>query len=563
MLVTTVLTKTYMLQSCISTMDIRRSGNYKPSIWEDGYVQSRPNLYAEEKFCERAEKLKEEVRRMLDKIMTNSLEQLELIDILQRFGIYYHFEEEIDTVLKQTYVSYNYNKRDLNNEEVYAVALEFRLLRQQGYHVPQEIFCSFMKEGKFKTALVEDTKGLLSLYEASYLCMEDENIMENARDFATHYLMESLKKKKMDENVGEQVSHALEMPVHWRMERLEARWFIEIYHKTENMNPLLLELAKLDYNMVQATYLEELKQMSRWDKNIKLVKKMSFVRDRLVEGFFWAVGFTPNPQFGFCRKLSTKLAVLITTIDDIYDVYGTLDELELFTDIVDRWDINATEQLPEYMKISFLALFNSMNELAYDILKEQGFSIISQIRKQWANLCKAYLLEVKWYQRGYTPTLNEFLRNAWISNTGPVLIMHAYFCITNPIKEDELECLNHYPPIIYSPSLILRLANDLGTSPDEIKKGDHLKSIQCYMHDSKCSEENARNYIQKLIDQTWMKMNRDILRDQSFSKDFRRTSMNLARISQCIYQHGDGFGIPDRETKDRILSLFFEPIPLT
>ncbi|KAH0699852.1 hypothetical protein KY284_014067 [Solanum tuberosum] len=544
-------------------MDIRRSGNYKPSIWEDGYVQSRPNLYAEEKYCERAEKLKEEVRRMLEKIMTNSLEQLELIDILQRLGIYYHFEEEIDTVLKQIYV--NYNKRDHHNEELYATALEFRLLRQHGYHVPQEIFCSFMnEEGKFKTALVEDTKGLLSLYEASYLCLEDENIMENARDFATHYLMESLKKKKMDENVGEQVIHALEMPVHWRMERLEARWFIEIYHKTENMNPLLLELAKLDYNMVQATYLEELKQMSRWDKNIKLVKKMSFVRDRLVEGFFWAVGFTPNPRFGYCRKLSTKLSVLLTTIDDIYDVYGTLDELELFTDIVDRWDINAIEQLPEYMKISFLALFNSMNELAYDILKEQGFSIISHIRKQWANLCKAYLLEVKWYQRGYTPTLNEFLRNAWITNTGPVLIMHAYFCITNPIREEELEFLNHYPAIIYSPSLILRLVNDLATSPDEIKKGDYLKSIQCYMHDSKCSEENARNYIKKLIDQTWKKMNRDILRDQSLiSKDFRRTSMNLARIAQCMYQHGDGFGIPDGETKDRILSLFFEPIPLT
>ncbi|NP_001316804.1 terpene synthase [Solanum lycopersicum] len=546
-----------MLQSCISTMDIRRSGNYKPSIWEDGYVQSRPNLYAEEKYCERAEKLKEEVRKMLQKRMTNSLEQLELVDILQRLGIYYHFEEEIDTVLKQIYV--NYNKRDHHNEELYDTALEFRLLRQHGYHLPQEIFCSFMnEEGKFKTALVEDTKGLLSLYEASYLCMEDENIMENARDFATHYLMENVK-KKMDE----QVSHALEMPVHWRMERLEARWFIEIYHKKENMNPLLLELAKLDYNMVQATYLEELKQMSRWDKNMKLVKKMSFVRDRLVEGFFWAVGFTPNPQFGYCRKLSTKLSVLLTTIDDIYDVYGTLDELELFTDIVDRWDINAIEQLPEYMKISFLALFNSMNELAYDILKEQGFSIISHIRKQWANLCKAYLLEVKWYQRGYTPSLDEFLRNAWITNTGPVLIMHAYFCITNPIKEDELQRLNHYPAIIYSPSLILRLANDLATSPDEIKKGDYLKSIQCYMHDSKSCEENARNYIKKLIDETWKKMNRDILRDESLSKDFRRTSMNLARIAQCMYQHGDGFGIPDRETKDRILSLFFQPIPLT
>lgn len=84
---------------------------------------------------------------------------------------------------------------------------------------------------------------------------------------------------------------------------------------------------------------------------------------------------------------------------------------------------------------------------------------------QWANLCKAYLLEVKWYQSRYTPSLNEFLRNAWITNTGPVLIMHAYFCITNPIKEEELECLKNYPAIIQSPSLILRLANDLATSP--------------------------------------------------------------------------------------------------
>lgn len=94
-------------------------------------------IMQEDKYCERAEKLKDEVRRMLQKRMTNSLEQLELVDILQRLGIYYHFEEEIDTVLKQIYV--NYNKRDHHNEELYATALEFRLLRQHGYHLPQGI----------------------------------------------------------------------------------------------------------------------------------------------------------------------------------------------------------------------------------------------------------------------------------------------------------------------------------------------------------------------------------------------------------------------------------------
>lgn len=93
------------------------------------------SIMQEEKYCERVEKLKEEVRRMLEKTMTNSLGQLELIDILQRLGIYYHFEEEIDGALKQIYV--NYKKRDHHNEELYATALEFRLLRQQGYHAPQ------------------------------------------------------------------------------------------------------------------------------------------------------------------------------------------------------------------------------------------------------------------------------------------------------------------------------------------------------------------------------------------------------------------------------------------
>jgi (-)-alpha-terpineol synthase len=56
-----------------------------------------------------------------------------------------------------------------------------------------------------------------------------------------------------------------------------------------------------------------------------------------MEGFLWTVGKTFQPQYGSCRRMLTKVNVLITQIDDIYDVYGTLDELELFTDAIERF----------------------------------------------------------------------------------------------------------------------------------------------------------------------------------------------------------------------------------
>ncbi|XP_044461404.1 terpene synthase 10-like [Mangifera indica] len=61
---------------------VRRSANYQPTIWGDDFVQSLKS-HVEKSSEERAEKLKEEVRLMLDTAV-DSVQQLELIDVLQR-----------------------------------------------------------------------------------------------------------------------------------------------------------------------------------------------------------------------------------------------------------------------------------------------------------------------------------------------------------------------------------------------------------------------------------------------------------------------------------------------
>ncbi|WKA02037.1 hypothetical protein VitviT2T_020278 [Vitis vinifera] len=539
---------------------VRRTASYQPSIWDHDYIQSLTSDYVGETYTRQLEKLKGDVKIMLGQV-GEPLHQLELIDTLQRLGIHYHFGEEIKRILHSIYN--NYNRNDTwKNGDLYATALEFRLLRQHGYHVPQGVFHIFInKIGTVKPWLNEDIKGILCLYEASYLSVEGENILEEARDFTRNFLEEYLERTVDQNDLTAIINHAMELPLHWRMLRLEARWFIDVYERSQGMNPILLELAKLDYNMVQATYQEDLKHASMWWTSTRLPEKSSFARDRLVENFLWAVGFIFEPQFGYCRRMLTKLISLITTIDDVYDVYGTLDELELFTDAVDRWDINAMEQLPQYMKICFLALYNFTNETAYDVLKEHDLNIISYLRKAWADLSKSYLVEAKWYHEGYMPSLQEYINNAWISISGPLTLVHAYFFITNPMTEEALGCLERFSDIIRWSSMIFRLSDDLGTSSDELKRGDVPKSIQCYMYETSASEDDARKYIGFLIDETWKKMNEERNLNSPFSQTFIGMAMDIPRMAQCMYlYYRDGYGVQDRETKDHVKTLFIEPI---
>ncbi|KAG5555549.1 hypothetical protein RHGRI_006256 [Rhododendron griersonianum] len=493
------------LQTCKQNV-VRRSANYQPSIWDYDYVQSLNSKYVGDVYAKRAAKLVEDVKIMLDKV-ADPFVGLEMIDDLQRLGVSYLFVEDIKRVLEN--ISNNSCNIDWNKEDLHGTALKFRLMRQHGYNIPPDI------------------NGMLYLYEASYLSVEGESTLDEARDFAIKHLRQSLKRKDIQHDLAMLVSHALELPLHWRVTRLEARWFIDMYERRLDLNPTLLQLAKLDYNMVQATHQSDLKHMSssksytciqyRWWKGTGLGEKWSFARDRLMENFLWTVGMDFKPQFGYHRRVVTMVNVMITTIDDVYDVYGTLDELELFTNAVERWDITAMEQLPDYMKICFLALFNSINEIGYNTLKEQGVHIIPYLQKMWADLCKCYLLEAKWYYSGYTPTFEEYMNNAWISISAPV---------------------------------------------DEMKRGDIPKSIQCYMHETGASEKEAKEHIKYLIGETWKKMNKDRGVESPCSHTFVELALNLGRMAQCMYQYGDGHAAQGVETKDRVLSLLINPVPL-
>ncbi|KAB2032831.1 hypothetical protein ES319_D05G404900v1 [Gossypium barbadense] len=127
-----------------------------------------------------------------------------------------------------------------------------------------KVFNKFKDEqGDFKSSLTSDVRGLLELYEASYLRVHGEDILDEAISFTTDHL--TLAVATLEYPLSEHVSHALKKSIRRGLPRIEARHYLSVYQDIESHNTALLEFAKIDFNMLQLLHRKELSEICRWD----------------------------------------------------------------------------------------------------------------------------------------------------------------------------------------------------------------------------------------------------------------------------------------------------------
>ncbi|KAL2331794.1 hypothetical protein Fmac_019375 [Flemingia macrophylla] len=492
-------------------------------------------------------------RRSQESLLNSNdpIKTLKIIDTIQRLGIGHHFEEEINAQLGRL--------QDWDvTQDLCATALQFRLLRHNGWPTCSDVFNKFLnKNGDFNESITSDIWGMLSLYEASFLGAKGEEVLQQAMDFSEAHLQQSL--PHLSPDVGRIVARSLTLPRHLRMSRLEARDFMEEYSQETSQIPSLLELANLDYVMVQMMHQKELEEINRWWKKLGLVENLGFARDRPEECFLWTVGVFPEPYYSTCRIELTKTICILLVMDDIFDTYGTLDELILFTKAIKRWDLDAMERLPEYMKICYMALYNTTQEIANRIQKEQGQSVVACLRRTWIDIFEAFLKEAKWFNDKYIPTFGEYLANGVISSGTYMAMVHAtLFLIGDGFSKEIISTMKPYPRLFSCSGEILRLWDDLGTSREEQERGDNACSIQCLMTENNIVDENiARKHIRQVIRNLWPELNSLVMTTTTLPLSVMNASLNMARTAQVIYQHGD-----DQNTftvDDYVQTLLFTP----
>jgi hypothetical protein len=81
----------------------------------------------------------------------------------------------------------------------------------------------------------------------------------------------------------------------------------------------------------------------RWWNGLELQSRLSFARDRVVECYFWIVGVYFEPSYSRARIILTKVIAIVSLLDDTYDVYGTPQECELFTECIERFVFSMTD----------------------------------------------------------------------------------------------------------------------------------------------------------------------------------------------------------------------------
>ena len=94
-------------------------------------------------------------------------------------------------------------------------------------------------DGKFNESFTKDRVGLLSLYEAAHLRTNGEVVLDKALDITTCHL-NSITKSLGSGSLPKWVKHALELPLHKGMLRIEPKHFIYFYEDSLSRNNVLI-----------------------------------------------------------------------------------------------------------------------------------------------------------------------------------------------------------------------------------------------------------------------------------------------------------------------------------
>ncbi|MED6213494.1 hypothetical protein PIB30_093972 [Stylosanthes scabra] len=399
-----------------------------------------------------------------------------------------------------------------------------------------------------------------SLYEAAQLRVHGEDILEEAHEF-TYNRLKSIT-NQLNPFIADQINQSLVQPLHKAIPRIRTRSYMSFYEEAPSHDKVLLNFAKLDFNMLQKLYQKEVGSTTKWWKKSEFATKVPYARERIVELYSWPFAMNSEPKYSIFRGVMGKVLQWITLTDDTYDVYGTIEELELLTLAFKRWDVSYIVSLPECFKV----VFNAIVEICDEIIELSAVSgesnlVLQCVKQALCHYVQGYLVEAKWYNEGYIPTYDEY--KVIGATTVPYQMLTTMFIALGGFatKETLHWISNNVPVMVHASALVARLANDLASRKYEQQREKGVSAVGCCIKQYGFSKEEAYDFIKKDMNNYWKDMNEEYLKlIEYIPRPVLDCILNLARICEFLYANGEDKITDSALFKDRIVGLLLDPV---
>nr|A0A0D4D912.1 RecName: Full=Sesquiterpene synthase TPS3; AltName: Full=Germacrene A synthase; AltName: Full=Terpene synthase 3; Short=XsTPS3 [Xanthium strumarium]AJT60315.1 germacrene A synthase [Xanthium strumarium] len=550
-----------LLTNTKSTVEpVRPLANFPPSVWGDMFLSFSLDNSKMEEYAKAMEKPKQEVRRLILDPTMDSNKKLSLIYVVHRLGLTYMFLKEIEGQLDRLFEEFNLE--DYVDVDLHTISINFQAFRHLGYKLPCDVFNKFKNNDSnaFKESIASDVRGLLGLYESAQLRVKGEKILDDASAFAETKLKSLV--NTLEGSLAQQVKQALKRPFHQGMPMVEARLYFTNYQEEFSKYDSLLKLAKLHFNYLQLQQKEELRIVSKWWKDMRFQETTPYIRDRVPEIYLWILGLYFEPKYSLARIIATKITLFLVVLDDTYDAYGTLEELRLLTHAINRWDMRAMSDIPEYIRPFYKILLDEYAELEKQLAKEGRLKSVIASKEAFQDIARGYIEEAEWTNSGYVASFPEYMKNGLITSAYNVISKSALVGMGEVVSADALAWYESHPKILQASELISRLQDDVMTYQFERERGQSATGVDSYIKTYGVSEKEAIEELKKMIENAWKDINEGCLKPREVSMDLLAPILNLARMIDVVYRYDDGFTFPGKTLKEYITLLFVDSLPM-
>ncbi|KAL0721848.1 hypothetical protein Bca4012_036447 [Brassica carinata] len=504
-------------RSCDGNESNRKFRKFPTSKWTDRFHSVRVDATEMDALRREMDTLKPNVRKTLmsSQGINSMKKRILMIYLLVSLGLAYHFENEIEESLKEGFEKIE-EMMD-GEDDLYTTSIIFWVFRTYGHDISSNIFQKFKgNNGMYEKRLSGDAKSLLALYEAAHLGTTTDYIMDEALSFASTHLELLASDATCPPHLSLHIRSALTLSQHRNMEIVVAVDYIPFYEQEQNHDKMLLRFAKLNFNLLQRYYIEELKTVTKWYKEHDFASNVPpFFRNVIVENHFFVSSTYFEPKFAQKRIMLTKYLVTLAILDDTFDRYASLPEAESLPNSLERWaPDDDMDRQPNYLKFVFKFIVDCFEEFEREMMLEGNSYCVEATKKEFNISVKA----------------NHDL--AKYSQTGIVLGFEEY------MEVGQLEIA------------------------DDMSRGYVPNAVNCYMKQYGVTKLEAIRDLQKEVASCDKIINDECLKNIDVPLQNRNLAFKILRMINVSYNEGEGYTFTKGKVDEYIASLFVNPICL-